>query len=409
LFMIIGIDASRANRCYKTGTEWYSYYLIKGLSEIDNKNTYWLYSNTPLIDGLDEIVKTKKNFKAKILKWPFCGFWTLGRLSLEMLKFWARPDVLFIPAHSLPFFFPKKTLNTVHDIAFTQEGASYDYPKFFQKNKIIGRLFAGYLKLHFLLKRRQIKSLSTDYIDWSTESALLHSKKIITVSEQTKKEIIATYKTDPAKIEVVHNGYNDVLYKKVSDSAAMSKVLEKYGLTSGFMLYVGRLEKKKNIAAMIEAFALLREKHPEIKIKLVLVGMAGYGYDEIKYTVEEYNLNSEISALGWVPEDDMPYIYNAARVFVFPSHHEGFGIPVIQALACGVPAVVSDIPVFREVTGECALFFDKDDKNDMAEKMFMALSDENLRQKMITTGYERVKNFSWKKCAAETLAVIEKM
>ena len=407
--MIIGIDASSANRCYKTGTEWYSYYLINGLAEIDKKNTYWLYSNTPLVGGLDDLVKTNKNFQAKILHWPFSGFWSLGRLSLEMLKFWARPDILFVPAHSLPFFCPRKTLNTVHDIAFIKEGATYEYPKFFQKNRNVAWAFGLYLKLHFLLKRRQTKALSTDYIDWTTEFALRRAKKIITVSQQTKKEIESVYKTNPNKIEVVYNGYNNHLYRKTTDNEMLSRVLEKYGLNSSYILYVGRLEKKKNIAALVEAYALLRERHPEIKEKLVLVGAAGFGYDEIKYTVEEYNLNSEVIALGWVEEGDMPYIYNAASAFVFPTHYEGFGIPVIQAMACGVPSAVSDIPVLHEVTDDCALFFNKDNKNDIAEKLFTILSDDNVKQKLISTGYNRAAMFSWKKCAAETLAVIEKM
>jgi len=407
--MIIGIDASSANRCFKTGTEWYSYYLIRNLAEIDHENTYWLYSNTPLAGGLDDLVKNNKNFKAKILSWPFSGFWSLGRLSLEMLKFWQRPNVLFVPAHSLPFFCPRKTITTVHDIAYINDSAAYERPKFFQKNKFVGRFFSFYLKIHFFLKRRQVHRQATDYIDWTTESALRRAKKIITVSEQTKKEILSVYKTPAAKISVVYNGYNDILYRPIKDQVALSAVLEKFGLGNDFILYVGRLEKKKNITTMIESFALLREKHPTIKTKLVLVGTAGFGYDEIKYTVEEYNLNSEVIALGWVEENDMPYIYSAAKAFIFPSHHEGFGIPVIQAMACGVPTAVSDIPVMREVAEDGVLFFDKDDKNDMANKMFLLLSDEAARAKLIAAGKARAANFSWRKCAEETLNLIEKM
>ena len=407
--MKIGIDASRANKCYKTGTEWYSYYLIREIAEIDKKNTYWLYSDTPLVGGLDDLVKKNKNFKAKILHWPFSGFWSLGRLSLEMLKFWSRPNVLFVPAHSLPFFCPRKTITTVHDIAYISDSSSYEKPKFFQKNKFLGRLFSAYLKIHFFLKRRQIHRAPTDYIDWATESSLRRAKRVITVSQQSKKEIMDVYKTAADKISVIYNGYNDSLYRKINDRVAIDKVLEKYGLGSDFILYVGRLEKKKNIAAMIEAFALLREKRLDIKTKLVLVGAAGFGYDQIKYTVEEYNLNAEVVALGWVEEVDMPYLYNGAKAFIFPSRHEGFGIPIIQAMACGVPSAVSDIPVFHEVADDSVLYFDKDDKNDMAVKMFTILNDEELRVELIAKADKLVKNFSWKKCARETLELIEKM
>ena len=113
--------------------------------------------------------------------------------------------------------------------------------------------------------------------------------------------------------------------------------------------------------------------------------------------------------IGWVEESDLAYIHNAARTFVFPSRHEGFGIPVIQALACGLPAAVSDLPVLREVAGDAALYFNKDNKHDMAAKLYQILTDETLRQNLSASGLERAKQFSWKKCATETLAELQNL
>lgn len=403
--MTIGIDASRANRVYKTGTEWYSYYLIKNLAEIDHKNRYILYTDQPLAEELAQIVRQHKNFTARCLKWPSHYFWTLGRLSLEML--FRRPRVLFVPAHSIPLIHPRRTITTIHDIAFKREGGVY-LEQTVDRGSHFWRSFLVSLIKHFSLFTGQgYKYDSTTYLDWSTRYALRHAKKIITVSNYTKEEIERTYQVRSGKITVIHNGYNNLLYRKNDEPAKLKAILEKYGLNFPYLLYVGRLEKKKNIPMLLEAFALLRENNPEIKTKLVLIGHAGFGYDEIKYIIEEYDLNSEVLLLGWVAEADLPHLHHGSQAFVFPSRHEGFGIPVIQALACGVPTAVSDIPVLREVAGEAALYFNKESKNDIAEKLKDIISDDKLRADLVRRGYERASHFSWRKCAEETLEAIK--
>jgi len=405
--MIIGIDASRANRVYKTGTEWYSFYLIKNMAEIDSVNQYRLYSDRPFGPDLQEIINHHSNFSGQVLHWPWQYFWTLGRLTLEMIG--RRPKVLFVPAHSLPLIHPRRTITTIHDIAFKKEGAVYAEQTVDRGYHFLRRLIIFVIKHVLFLTGKGFKYDPTAYLDWSTRYALRHAKKVITVSHNTKKEIVEVYKTKPEKIVVIHNGYDASFYRKIDDRAQVTKVLDRYGLNFPYLLCVGRLEKKKNIPMLIEALALLKENHPEIKTKLVLIGHAGFGYDEIKYIIEEYNLNSEVVMPGWVAEVDLPMIYNGASAFVFPSRHEGFGIPVVQALACGLPTAASDIPVLREVAGEVALYFDKNKKEDIAEKLRIILTDENLRAKLASDGLERAKNFSWRKCAEETLREIKSL
>lgn len=404
--MIIGIDASRANLLHKTGTEWYSFYLIKNLAEIDKENTYWLYLNKTARPELIAAVKNNPNFSFKLLQWPLFSFWTLGRLTWEML--WRRPDVLFIPAHTLPLFGPRRTLNTIHDIAFVREHNLYRAVEAKTSRAETRKLINFFVKI---LTLGRYRSDSVDYLYWSTAFALKHAQKIIAVSEFTKQDILNLYpKTPSDKIAVVHNGYNDELYRPLpADSAKAVSILDKYTLSAPYLLYIGRLEKKKNIPALVEAYAFLRENHPEIKAKLVLIGDAGFGYDEIKYTIEEFNLNNQVVMPGWVAEEDMPYILNAAAAFVFPSKHEGFGIPVLQSLACGIPTAVSDIPVLREVAGDAALYFDQNDKRAIAEALARILQDEDLRQTLTLKGLEQAKKFSWRRCAEETLAVIRSL
>lgn len=428
LAMLIGIDASRANRSHKSGTEWYSYYLIRWLAKLDSKNQYILYSDKPLTGGLldltteqyfsemqkeeekynkegFQIIKSPfNNFRAKVLDWNFGFFWTLGRLSLEMI--FKKPDVLFVPAHSLPLFFPKKTITTIHDVAFGKNSFLYQIDNIGPEKKVLRSIFGLLIKI---FTRGEYGANSKDYLKWSTKFAVKNAKKIITVSNFSKEEILKMYKVDEKKIKVIHNGYNEFLYKKIDDQVKTKEVLDKYGIDGSFMLYVGRLEKKKNTPALIEAFCLMRENNKDIKHKLVLVGDASFGYDEVKYIIREFDLESEIVMPGWVKESDLPYIFNAASIFVFPSKYEGFGIPLLQAMSCQVPIATSSIPVLREVTGGAAVFFNPDNIKSIEDALVNLAKDSKLREELVRKGIERVKNFSWEKCAKETLKEINSL
>lgn len=423
--MLIGIDASRANRKFRGGTEWYSYYLIRELAKIDSKNQYILYSDKPLsadlVDLIDEagdkeykvevdkngwqnIKSPHHNFKAKILGWPLTYFWTQIRLSLEM--FFHPPQALFIPAHTLPFIHPRKSVVTIHDIGFERDRGLYDSdkigPRRYFSEKIVNlsvRLFTfGKFKPNIL-----------DYHSWSVKFALKRAKAIIVVSNFTKNEIIDVYHAGENKIKVVYNGFNGAIYKKIESRPAIKQVLDKYGVKIPYILYTGRLEKKKNTAALVNAYANLRYKYKNIRHKLVLAGNASLGFDEVKYVIQEFNLDDEVIITGWVEEKDLPYLYNGASLFVLPSRYEGFGIPVLQAMATGTPIAASNIPPIVEITAGAAVLFDPDDKYDMAEKMAEILSDDKLAADLISRGFLRVKDFSLAKCAQKTLAVIEKL
>jgi glycosyltransferase involved in cell wall biosynthesis len=422
--MLIGIDASRANKRFKSGTEWYSYYLIRELAKIDSKNQYILYSNKPLVGGLADLInenhsslagKVDKygwqevkspfgNFRVKILKWPVHYFWTQIRLSYEM--FIHRVDILFVPAHTLPIIHPKKSIVTIHDIGFERKAKLYSSDKIGPADGFIFKVINFLVKL---ITRGKFNSSIIDYHSWSTRFALLNAKIIITVSEFTKQEMVEFYKADAEKIKVVYNGFNNELYRPINDKEKIKQVLDKYDIRTSYIFYVGRLEKKKNTATLVHAYAIMRQKYKEIKHKLVLVGKPGLGFDEVKYVINEFNLDEEVVITGWAPEADMPYIYNGASLFIFPSLYEGFGIPLLEAMASGVPIAASNIASIPEVVKDSALLFNPDNKEDMAEKMAKILLDKQLSDELIKRGFERVKNFSLTKCAQEILALMEKM
>ncbi len=405
--MTIGIDASRANKNFKTGTEWYSYYLIINLIKIDKKNKYILYLDKDLQESfLNSLnLAENKHVKVKVLKWPFKYLWTLVRLSLEMI--FKSPDVLFVPAHSLALLNPRKTVNTIHDIAFIENDFLYSQESMDINFKNKNNLLNFFIKF-FTLGKYGFKSL--DHLKWSTKHALRKARKIIAVSNFTKSEILKNYKkVNPNKIEIVHNGFNKDLYKVIEDQDKINLVLKKYGLGQRFFLYVGRMEKKKNVHNLVEAFAIFKENNKDSDEKLVLVGSAGFAYDEIKYIIEELGIDSDVIFLGWVEEEDLPYIFNRAEAFIFPSFYEGFGIPTLQAMACASPLILSDIEVLHEVAGDAALFFNPHNADDLARKMNIIARDEAVRQDLIEKGLLRVKNFSWEKCAQETLKVLNNL
>lgn len=427
--MIIGIDASRANRVHKTGTEWYSYYIIRWLAKIDKKNEYILYTDKPLKGGLldlttkvhyehhpsetEESVYDKKgyqilrspnnNFKAKVLDWPFKRFWTLGRLTLEMLIH--KPDVLFVPAHTLPLVAPKKTITTIHDVAFARDCAIYRQEVGDPKEESAGKILNFFIKL---ITFGKYKACAIDYFNWSTRQALKRAKRVITVSNFTKNEIVDVYGDYKDKIKVIYNGYSVSWYKPDVDKKVVDEVLDKYGIEKPYFFYIGRLEKKKNIPKLVEAFAEAKEKR-NFKHKLVLIGDASFGFDDVKYNIDAYNVESEIIMPGWIKEEDIPFIYSGADAFIFPTRHEGFGIPVVQAMACGVPVLASDLPVLREVGGDAIFYFDADNVNSIASAIIEIMDNEKLKNDLIVKGYKQAKKYSWEKASREVLGEIESL
>ena len=370
--MLIGIDASRANTKQKTGVEWYSYNLINALKKIDKDNQYILYSQDKLNDELNIL---PDNFKSKILKWPFKKFWTQIRLSISAS--FNRVNVLFIPAGIIPIMPIKhyKIVTTIHDVAFLE------YPEYFSKKEI------------FLQKL-------------GLKLAVLMSKKIITISNFSKEQIIKYTKCNPNKIHVAHLGYDKEKFKPITDNDLKQKVKEKYKFPDKFLLYVGRIEEKKNILNQIEAFQMFRKEYPEYYF--VLIGKHGYGYENIKKVLEEKKLNENVIELGWVDDFDRIVILNMCDLFMYVTNYEGFGLPMLEAQACGIPLVTASSTCQYEITNDSALYSLPDDIEKIYQNIIEIIENENnIRNILIDEGFENVLNFSWEKCATETLNAIE--
>ena len=370
--MKIGIDASRANKTFKTGTEWYSYYVIKQMAEIDQETDFILYSPEKLVGGLSDLGPKVKN---AVLNWLPKRFWTQIRLSYEMFK--RPPEVLFIPAHAIPLIHPKNTITTIHDVGFEH------FPELYSQ-----------------------KSLW--YHRFSVRFALKHCKKVIAISKFTKQELIDKFKADPEKIVVINNGFNNERYRVIDAPEKINEILDKYKIKKPFIMSIGRLEEKKNTAGIIEAFKLIIDHWPKYKdLQLVLIGNKGYGFEKVLSLIGKYDLSHSVNFPGWVEEEDLPYLLNAAQAFVFPSFYEGFGIPILEAMACGCPVITSNFGATKEVAGNTAILVDPKLEGDIAQGIISVLENQALREYIIKKGIERAKQFSWEKCAQETLETLK--
>lgn len=372
--MVIGIDASRANRPNKTGTEWYSYHLIRQLTAIDRRNRYILYSDKPLEAGLAELCQQYSNVASKVLKWPFSRLWTLGRLTLEMIV--RPPDVLFVPAHVLPLLSRAKLVNTVHDVGFMA------FPSLYGRN-------------------------TARYLRWSTEWALAKAQRLIAISEFTKQEIQHYFSADLSKIAVVYNGYDNGVYKPEGEPGHDERILADYDIEQPYLLYIGRLESKKNMVGLLNGFRQYCQDQPQNRLKLVLAGKRSVDFAQVSNLLSDPILAKHCLELGWTPATVLPSLLRQAQAFVFPSWYEGFGLPILEAMASGTPVISSNTGSLPEVGGEAALYFDPADPADLAAKIALISQDNDWRQRLIEAGLKRATGFSWAKTAQETLKVLE--
>ncbi len=355
--MNIGIEAERANHLQKTGVEHYAQQLILHLAEIDHINQYTLYLRSK---PQDWFLSLPKNFTVKVI--PFPVFWTQLRISWEMVM---HPvDVLFIPASALPIIHPKKTVVTIHDIAWQLYPQAFTW---FTRN---------FLKL-------------------STWFAVKSASKIIAVSEATKKDLIKVYKLPENKIMVVHHGF------KLQEQGPTAKSL----VVEPYILFLSTLQPRKNLEGLITAFRELKQEMPELPHKLVVVGKPGWKFESILKTIEE---NKDIVVyLNHISEADKTTILSHAAALILPSFYEGFGMQILEAFAAGVPVATSSISSLPEVAGEAAVYFNPHNTTEIKNAIKNLLLDKSLSQRMVEKGNTRLKDFSWEKCAQETLNAIE--
>jgi glycosyltransferase involved in cell wall biosynthesis len=279
-------------------------------------------------------------------------------------------DVLFVPAHTIPFISPKRTVTTLHDIGFMHDEDLY-----------------GKAEL--------------DYHKFSAKLAVRRCSTILTVSEYSKQDICKTFNIDTKRVQVIPNSYDKVLFNAAvrDDKTRMVEAQERAGVRQPYIMTIGRLEKKKNTLGLVQAFALLKKQQQFSKMQLLLVGKAGLGATEILDAARTLGISQDVVQPGWFAEADVPALMAGAEAFVLPSFFEGFGIPVLEAMACGTPVVCSNVTALPEVAGSAAVLVDPQDPQAIASGIERVCSNPALAAELREKGYQRVKSFSWESSA----------
>lgn len=355
--MKIAID-TQTTLGQKSGFGFYVKNLIDALKKVDPKNQYILISPN-----------TSKDFST-----PKRFIWDQFRFPKEAKK--SKIDILHQPCFSAPIFFKGKIIVTVHDL----------------------------ISMHF---PKNLPFASRFYYSRWMPFSYRKADKIIAISENTKKDIIDLLKIPENKIRVIHSAVGNE-FMPVKDMKKIQDIKKRYSTGKKFILDVGTLEPRKNYAFLIKAYhlAILKEKLPH---NLVLTGKKGWYYEGLFKLVKDLKLEKRVVFSGYVPEKDLPLLYSAADLFVFPSLYEGFGFPPLEAMACGTPVIASNTSSIPEVVGSAGILLPPKDEKRWAKEIIKISLDKRLAQNLSKKGSEQAKKFSWEKTAAKTIEVYKEV
>jgi len=377
--MLIGLDASRAARARRTGTETYALELIRTLAKLAGpQHRFRLYTPHPPqhADWPDSAY-----VETRVIPW--LRLWTHLRLAVELRQH--PPDVLFVPAHVLPVFCPVPAIVTVHDLGY----------------------------IHYPEAHRPFDRW---YLNWSTRRHTRVARHIIADSTATKDDLVEIYGADPERITVVYLGRDETLVP-ITNPKIINQTKSRYQIKDDYLLYLGTLHPRKNLVRLVEAFYKALQDlsqnqgeqpfAPTTSLKLVIAGQKGWLYDEIFTRVQALGLEEQVIFPGYIAGEDKPALLSGAMAYVFPSLYEGFGLPVLEAMACGTPVLTSNVSSLPEVAGEAALLVDPRQTAEIAKGLTQLISDASLRQQLVERGFRQIEHFSWDKAAGQVLEILE--
>jgi glycosyltransferase involved in cell wall biosynthesis len=364
LDMHIGIDV-RITYYTRGGISTYVLRLLQALAALDEETDYCVLHSRkdrrPPLPG--------PNFRSVACWTPAHHRWERWALGMEVSRLGL--DLLHSPDFIPPAFGYRRSVITVHDLNFLY------YPQF-------------------------LAAESRCYYNGQIAWAVSRADHVLADSHATKADLVSMLDVEPEKVTVVHLAA-DPTYSPLAEVEAR-KVVAKYGLEPGYLLFVGTLEPRKNLPGLLQAYRLLRDEGAT-RAPLVMVGGKGWLYDEIFERVETLHLVEHVRFLHGVPDGDLPGLYSAAGVLTTPSFYEGFGLPALEAMTFGIPVVVSDRASLPEVVGEAGLLVNPDDPEDIAGALGRVLTEEPLRARMREQGLAQAARFTWERAARETLAV----
>jgi glycosyltransferase involved in cell wall biosynthesis len=357
--MKIAIDA-RKWRDYGIGT--YVRNLVRGLARIDHETTYFLFCDdadeSTLRDLAENFVPVVERSQGYSIQEHFSIPRQLQRLGV---------DLLHSPHYVLPLFCRKPAVVTIHDC------------------------------IHLLFPQYLPNRMALSYAKFMLRHAVQNSATILTVSEASRRDILRFYPdADPDRIQVVPNAIDDAILDDPGEEE-MERVKERYQIRGRYVLYAGNIKPHKNLDRLIAAFGVVKQMPGHEDLKLLIIGDEVNRYGSLRRSVEAAGVRQDVRFFGFVPDHTLSALYRMASVFAFPSLYEGFGLPPLEAMACGTPVVTSKISSLPEVVGDAALLVDPYDVNDIAHAMARLLDDSELHANMVLRGRRRVQHFSWER------------
>jgi glycosyltransferase involved in cell wall biosynthesis len=355
--MKIAIDA-RKWRDYGIGT--YVRNVVRHLAQLDRETTYLLFCNPADESTLRDLAE---NFVPVVDTSAGYGLREHVSLPLKLRRLGA--ELLHSPHYVRPLFCTVPSVVTIHDC------------------------------IHLLFPQYLPNRMAFRYARYVMGSAIRNSGVVFTVSEASRADILRFYPaTDPAKVHVVPNAIDAELLVDPGE-AERDRVRERYQIRGRFVLFAGNVKPHKNLERLIRAFARVRCQEGNEDLRLVLIGDDVSRYASLRRTAEEAGVRQEVRFFGFVPHETLAALYRMATVFAFPSLYEGFGLPPLEAMACGTPVVTSRISSLPEVVGDGALLVDPYSEDDIAQGIARVLDDQDLRARLIERGLERAAGYSW--------------
>jgi glycosyltransferase involved in cell wall biosynthesis len=361
----------------RSGVGNYVLHLFRGLRKVSPKQDFFLIGrgeNLKVIDG-DLPASMKHRTSISHENHPLGDlwehFWLPNILHSNQVK------VMHGPATLAPLYHRDyATVVTIHDLV------AFLFPE------TIPRKYAMYMR-------------------WLIKRVVKRADRIISVSENTKYDLVTVLGADPDKITVVYEAAQPK-FKPVDDPAKLEEVKRRYNIDSPFLYHVGNIEPRKNLVRLIKAFLLLRERIGRTA-KLVISGQEGWLTKKLYTAFNSLDFKDDVIFTGYVPHEDLPILMNAAQAFVFPSLYEGFGLPALEAMQCGTPVITSNISSLPEIVGQAAILVDPQDEDSIANGMQRVLEDGALRQRLSSQGLKQAALFSWEKAASQTLDIYRRV
>jgi glycosyltransferase involved in cell wall biosynthesis len=377
--MRVGFDATAAVR-QGGGIGRYVRELLRALAEVDAGNDYRVFvaSPRPLPHPLPTLPRGARLFHLPLHDRWLARAWHRARLPIPVELALGPLDLYHSPDFTLPPTLPgTPTLLTVHDLSYVRDPDS-------------------------------ASPALRAFLDRVVPRSVRRATRVLADSEATRGDLVELYGTSAEKIEVLYSGVSDT-FQPVTDAAALSAVRARYGLTSEpFVLSVGALHARKNHARLIQAFACL---DPALvrSHRLVIAGGREWSSDAILAEPQRHGLAGRIHFPGYVADEDLPALYSAAAAFAYPSLYEGFGLPVLEAMACGLPVVTSNVSCLPEVAGGAALLVAPHDVAALAAALASLLTDKALAAALAARGRARAAKFTWDKAARQLLDVYDRL